>query len=230
MDLIEWLRELSSGILVTIELSAVSAALTILFASLLALLRISPFRILRVIARLETDVFRSIPLLALLIFLYYAVAPHLDVFGRSTFWVAVIALTLSESSYLAEIYRAAFEAIPSQQWDAAASLGLNWWQTMRLILFPQAIPAAIPGTVNITIGVIKDSSLTSLIAVPDVTLGATIVVSNTFLPFQVYLVLAGIYFVIVVPLTYLARHSERVLARRISLRAATKVLSEARAH
>src|SRR2546429_4401869 len=160
MDLIEWLRELSSGILVTIELSAVSAALTILFASLLALLRISPFRILRVIARLETDVFRSIPLLALLIFLYYAVAPHLDVFGRSTFWVAVIALTLSESSYLAEIYRAAFEAIPSQQWDAAASLGLNCAQTHRLILFAPALPAVIPGHVKITVGLIKDRSRT----------------------------------------------------------------------
>src|SRR2546429_9241947 len=100
MDLIEWLRELSSGILVTIELSAVSAALTILFASLLALLRISPFRILRVIARLETDVFRSIPLLALLIFLYYAVAPTLDVFGRSSFWHPVLQLTPRASTYL----------------------------------------------------------------------------------------------------------------------------------
>jgi His/Glu/Gln/Arg/opine family amino acid ABC transporter permease subunit len=230
VDLIEWLRELWSGILVTIELFGASMVLTTVVAILLALCRASPSRTLRVVAQVETDLFRSIPLLVMLLFLYYAVAPHLAALGESTFWVAVVALTLSESAYLAEIYRAAFEAIPAQQWDAAASIGLSWWQTMRLVMLPQAIPAGIPGTVNIGIGVIKDSSLTSLIAVPDVTLGATIVVSNTFLPFQVYLVLAGIYFVMVVPLAYLARYSERMIAQRIGLRAATKVLAEARAH
>jgi polar amino acid transport system permease protein len=229
VDLIEWLRELSGGVVVTLELAITSTVLTILVAGLLALCRVSPFRPVRFLARAQTDVFRSVPLLALLLFLYYAVAPSLAGLGASAFWVGVIALTLSESAYLAEVYRAALESIAAQQWDAAASIGLGWWQTMRLVVLPQAVPAAIPGTVNITVGVVKDSSLTSLIAVPDVTLGATILVSNTFLPFQVYLVLAGIYFVMVVPLAYLARYSERVVARRIGLRAAGQFLSGAHA-
>jgi His/Glu/Gln/Arg/opine family amino acid ABC transporter permease subunit len=226
VEVVDWLQFLFQYFVVTVELSIAATICSILLASLLALMRASPRRVLRIAAQVQTDVFRSIPLLVLLLVLYYVVAPNLRLLGSSTFWVGVLALTLSESSYLAEIYRAAVEAIPAQQWDAGASIGLSWWQTIRLVILPQAIPAGIPGTVNIAVGVIKDSSLTSLIAVSELTLGATILVSETFLPFQVYVLLAAIYFAMVVPIAYLARYSEGVVARRIGLQAASRVLSE----
>lgn len=217
MDLASWLPFLASYVETMLELSVLAAFGSVVVGTALALCRLSPFRLLRVAARLEADFFRSIPLLALLLFLYFAVGPMLTALPDSSFWIAVIALTLSESSYMAEVYRAALEAIPASQWDAAASIGMSWPETLVNIVIPQAIPAGIPATVNLVVGTIKDSSLASLIAVNELTMGATILVSNTFLTMPVYLTVMLIYLVIVVPLSYLAQASEGIVARRIGL-------------
>ena len=170
------------------------------------------------LARGYADVFRSIPLLALLIFIYYGLGPIAGQLNISAFWLAVLGLTLSKSSYLAEVYRSGLQAIPVEQREAAESLGLDWRQTLGLVVLPQALPPAVPGTVNLMIGTIKDSSLASLISVQEVTLTATILVSQTFLPLQVYLVLAVMYVALIAPLALAARLLERWLAHRFGLR------------
>jgi His/Glu/Gln/Arg/opine family amino acid ABC transporter permease subunit len=209
-ELLQWLAILGSGLLVTVELTLAATALTVVFSAGLALADISPWRSVRIPALFYADVFRSIPLLALLIFVYYGLGPLASKLGISAFWLAVAGLTISESAYLSEVYRGGLQAIPDGQWDAAASLGLGWFSAARLIVLPQALPPAVPSTMNMVIAILKDSSLASLIAVPEVTLTATVLVSETFRPLQVYAVLALLYLALVVPLTLLAHRVERL--------------------
>jgi len=215
----EWVGFLvSRGLVGTIQLAAIASITTVLLAGALAIGRISPVRALRIIARVDVDLFRSIPLLALLIFFFFGLGPLL---GLSAFWLAVAALTFTESAYLGEVYRGALESIPASQWEAARSLGMSWRRIVRLIVIPQAVLPAIPATVNLLIAVIKDSALASLIAVGELTLSATILTSLTFKPVEVYLVVGLIYLAIIVPLSLLANYSERIVERRVGLRMAT---------
>jgi His/Glu/Gln/Arg/opine family amino acid ABC transporter permease subunit len=207
-EIISWLAILSGGLVVTLELSAVTALFTVAFSALLAVCRVSPLRWVRALASLYVDLFRSIPLLALLIFLYYGLGRVAVQFGVSGFWLVVAGLTLSESSYLGEVYRGGLLAIPQTQWEAAASLGLGWPSILWRVVLPQAVPSAIPATLNMLISIVKNSSLASLVAVSEVTLMATILVSNTFEPMQVYLLLALLYLAMIVPISLLSRWLE----------------------
>ncbi len=207
-EILSWLAILSGGLVVTVELSILTALFTIILSALLAICRVSPWRAARILATLYSDLFRSIPLLALLIFLYYGLGRVAVQFGVSGFWLVVAGLTLSEAAYLGEVYRGGLLAIPQSQWEAAVSLGLGWRSIIWRVVLPQAVPSAIPSTLNMLIAIIKDSSLASLVAVSEVTLVATILVSETFEPMQVYLVLAVLYLVLVIPISLVARWLE----------------------
>jgi His/Glu/Gln/Arg/opine family amino acid ABC transporter permease subunit len=215
----DWLAYLSQGLFVTLELSVISAALAFLLAASLSIARLSPSRAIRVFARTETDIVRSIPLLAMLLFFYFGIGPHVYRLGIDEFWLAVIALSLTESAYLAEVYRGALEAVSPKQWEAATSMGMSWRQVIRHVVLPQAVLPSIPTTVNALIATIKDSSLASLIAVGELTLSATILVSNTFKPFEVYVVLGAMYLAVIVPLGLLAAYSEQWVERRLGAQA-----------
>lgn len=208
-ELVSWLAILAGGLIVTVKLSVFTTMFTIAFSTLVSICAISPLRWLRVPAGFYADLLRSIPLLALLIFFYFGLGRLTAGLGVSAFWLAVAALTINESAYLAEIYRGTLLSIPQSQWEAAASLGLGWVATVRLIVLPQALPSAVPSTLNMLIGIIKNSSLASLIAVNEVTLAATILVSQTFEPMRVYLVLSLLYLMLIVPFSLLARWLER---------------------
>jgi His/Glu/Gln/Arg/opine family amino acid ABC transporter permease subunit len=203
-----WLAILAGGLVVTLELTLFTAILTIGWSTLLAIGNISPWRPLRLLASLYCDLFRSIPLLALIIFMYYGLGRLTAQLGIADLWLMVAAMTLSESAYLAEIYRGGLLAIPQGQWEAAESLGLGWSTTLRLVVLPQALPPAVPSTLNMVIAVIKDSSLASLIAVGEVTLVATTLVSETFQPMQIYLVLAVVYLALIVPIALFSHRLE----------------------
>jgi His/Glu/Gln/Arg/opine family amino acid ABC transporter permease subunit len=207
-ELVSWFAILAGGLVVTLELVIFTALFTIALSAVLAICSISPWRLVQGLASLYTDLMRSIPLLALLIFLYYGLGRIAVALGVSAFWLVVAGLTMSESAYLAEIYRGGLLSIPESQWEAAASIGLGWPSTVRLVVLPQALPAAVPSTLNMLITIIKDSSLASLVAVGEVTLVATILVSQTFKPMQVYLVLALLYLMLIVPISLLARWVE----------------------
>jgi His/Glu/Gln/Arg/opine family amino acid ABC transporter permease subunit len=205
---IGWVAILAGGLVVTLELTLFAVVFTIAWSTLLAVGNISPWRPVRLLASLYCDLFRSIPLLALIIFMYYGLGGLTARLGISDFWLMVAALTLSESAYLAEIYRGGLLAIPQGQWEAAESLGLGWWATLRLVVLPQALPPAVPSTLNMVIAAIKDSSLASLIAIGEVTLVATTLVSETFEPMQVYLVLAVLYLALIVPIALVSHRLE----------------------
>lgn len=223
-----WMPLLLQGVAVTIELAVACEALGLVLAVAIATARISPWRSLRFATGIYVDIFRSIPLLALLVFVYFALGQFVLALGLSAFWLAVVAIAVNESAYLGETYRAALESISTTQWDAATSLSLSRWQTLRLVVFPQAVPAAIPPTVNSVIYIIKGTSLASLISVPELTGLSTELVTETFLPMQIYMLVGVIYLVITVPLAYAAKYAERIVSTRLGLRVEAESLREPR--
>ena len=162
---------LLSGLWVTIRIGVTSILAGLALGLALALCRLYAVRALRLLARVYIDFFRSIPLLVLLIVIYYAL-PFVGL-RLSPFLSAVTALTLVSGAYAAEIYRAGIEAIPAGQFEAAKALGLRPWRTMRQVILPQAVRIVIPPLTGNCINVLKDTALASVVAMPDLLKQAT---------------------------------------------------------
>jgi His/Glu/Gln/Arg/opine family amino acid ABC transporter permease subunit len=212
-----WAWVLWHALGVTIKLCLVTFAASLVLSVLLAAAGISPWRALRIPTRFVVDLLRSIPILALLIFVYYGLGKYTASWQIDPFWMAAIALTLGESAFLSEILRAGVEAIPRSQWEAAKSLGFSWIGTLRLVIAPQTVLPSMPAIVNMGIFTLKDSSLASIIAVPEITQAANDLVSQTFKPFQVFILLSLFYLAVILPFTFLAGRVEGVIARHYGL-------------
>lgn len=132
---------------------------------ILSLIRISRFRVLRYLAGAYIDFFRGLPLLLLLIFVYSGLA--IAGLRLSPLLSAVLSLTLCYGAYSAEIFRAGIQAISKGQTEAARSIGMTQWQAMRYVVLPQAIKMVIPPLTNEFIAMVKDTSLLSVISVPE---------------------------------------------------------------
>jgi polar amino acid transport system permease protein len=213
----QWLELMFVGLEATFQLTLITSVTTLMVGAVLALLAVASSRLVRFMARAWIEIFRSIPLLAMMILLYFGLGPMVATVGVSAFTIAAIALTLSMSSYVAEVFRGAVRGVSKRQWDAASSLGMGHWQTLRLVIIPQIIAPLVPPTVNILIGVIKFSSLASLITVNELTLAATQAVSISFYPLQVYVLVGLFYAAMIVPLIYFSRWVERWVQRRFGL-------------
>jgi len=213
----EWTGILLGGLLVSGELVLWAGLLAIVLGLAVAVMSVCPNTSLRLTAMCYIELFRSIPLLALLIFLYYVLGKYTGAFGLSPFYLAVIGLALNEAAYLGDVYRASLESVSEGQWEAAKSIGLSWSATLVLVALPQALPPAIPITLNMAIQLIKNSALASLIAVDEVSMRASILVSETFLPLQVFSLLAILYLLITLPLMLVSSRAERLVARQLGL-------------
>lgn len=169
--LVETLPLLLQGLWVTIELGIASIIAGMILGLAVALIRIYaawPFRIASIV---YIDIFRSIPILVLLIIVYYAL-PFIGI-RLTSFWAAWSTLTLISGAYTAEIFRAGIEAIPRGQFEGSQALGLNYWYMMIDVILPQAIKIVIPPLTNNCINVMKDTALASVVAMPDLLKQAT---------------------------------------------------------
>ena len=142
--LANWLYILAGGLIVTLQLVALSGLIAIVLGAILATMFVSPIRWIRALAQLYVDIFRSIPLLALLFFLYYVLGRYTHSLGLTSFSLAVIALALNEAAYVAEVNRGVLRSVPGAQWEAGKSIGLGWWSVFMRIIVPQALPPAMP--------------------------------------------------------------------------------------
>jgi polar amino acid transport system permease protein len=167
----EALPLLLEGLGVTVLLGLVSIVVGMLSGLLLALLRLYGVAPLRAAARVYIDVFRSIPLLVLLVLVYYAL-PFVGV-RLSSFAAAATALSMVSCAYTAEIFRAGIEAIPKGQFEAAEAIGLGFLNTMRDVVLPQALRIVTPPLTSNCINVLKDTALASVVAMPDLLKQAT---------------------------------------------------------
>ena len=161
-------------------------------------------------AAVYIEVIRDSPLLMQLYLVFFALPILLKV-EVPIFWAGVAALIINASAFMAEIVRAGIQSVGKDQWDAARSLGMGYVQIMRYVVMPQAVRVMIPPGVGLFIGLIKDSSIVSVMSYIELTRVGQILTEKTFLSFQVFGIVAALYFVICYPLSRLALYSERRL-------------------
>jgi polar amino acid transport system permease protein len=169
--LVRTLPLLLSGLWITVQIGVSSIVAGLALGLGLALVRLYAPAALRALAKVYIDVMRSIPLLVLLIIVYYAL-PFVGV-RLSSFVSSVVALSLVSGAYTAEIFRAGIEAIPRGQFEASSALGLGYRSTMVDVILPQAIRIVLPPLTNNCINVLKDTALASVVAMPDLLKQAT---------------------------------------------------------
>ncbi|QBX33927.1 amino acid ABC transporter permease [Paracoccus liaowanqingii] len=202
---------LMQGLWITLQLGAASIVGGLALGLALAMARLYRPGPLRVLTRFYIDIFRSIPLLVLLIIVYYAL-PFVGL-RLSPFVSAMSALTLVSGAYTAEIFRAGIEAIPKGQFEASAALGLSGRQTMADVILPQAVRIVIPPLTNNSINVVKDTALASVVAMPDLLKQATQAQALSANPTPL-IVAAMIYIAFLWPLVALVSRMERRFAAR----------------
>ena len=199
---------LLEGLKYTLEVSALSLVFGNVIGLLAAVARMSRRPPFVQIAYIYIDFFRTTPALVQLIWVFYAMPVLLGI-SLSPLWSGVVALSLNAGAFLAETFRSGLESISVGQRDAASVLGLSRLQTFARIVLPQAFRRVLPATANIFIGLIKDSSLLSVIAVGELTYEVQSQVQTTFRPLELYTVLAVAYFVVTYPLSLLTTWLER---------------------
>ncbi len=176
-----------------------------------ALMRISPFAVLRLPAGLYVSAMRGTPLLVQIFVIYYGLPTVGIEFTPVT--AGVLALSLNSGAYLSESLRGAIRAVSEGQWRASFSLGLGFWQTLHHIVMPQALRIAVPSMSNTLISLIKDTSLVSVIALTELMLATKEVIATTFQPLPLYIAAACIYWVLSLFFEALQRRAERRLNR-----------------
>ncbi|PIE55838.1 MAG: polar amino acid ABC transporter permease [Desulfobulbus propionicus] len=178
------------GLVVTLKITGTSLLLAAAIGLISALLRLSGSPVARTLAAVYVESIRNTPLLVHIFFLYFVMAPILDI-GR--FATAVLALSLFEGAYACEIIRAGIVSLQRGQWEAAYSLGLSRFDTYRTVILPQAIKRVLPPLTSQAISLIKDSALVSTIAVYDLTMEGRTIIAETFLTFEVWFSVAALY-------------------------------------
>ena len=194
------------GLKVTLNITWISMVLTYIIGMVTALLRLSDSFGARMVSRFYLESARNTPLLVQLYFIYFIIAPILNI---DRLMAAILALSLFEGAYASEIYRAGIVSIDRGQWEAAYSLGLGRFHTYRYIILPQAIRRILPPLTSQAISLIKDSSLVSVLAVYEMTMQANAIVAETFLVFEMYFTIAAIYLVLTVSLSQVVSLMER---------------------
>ncbi|HIF9429087.1 TPA: amino acid ABC transporter permease [Photobacterium damselae] len=198
----EWYRgELIDGLLITLKISAVSLIFTLGLGLITALLRLSDSIVGRALARGYIELIRNTPLLVQIYILYFVLGPILDL---ERFTTAVLALSLFQGAYTAEIFRAGLNAIPKGQFEAASSLGLSQWQMYRFVILPQVIKRILPPLTNETVSLVKNSSIVSIMAIFDLTTEGRNIVADTAMPFEVWFTVAAIYLCVTLLLSAVA--------------------------
>lgn len=224
------LGKLSRGIVITALVAVVAYAAACAMGLGLALMGLSRRLLLRQAARLYIEVMRGVPIIVLLLYVAFVLAPALvagwnriaEVLGLPPLrprdfpllWRAVIALTLAYSAFLAEIFRAGIQSVDHGQIEAAKALGLSAAQRFRLIVLPQAFRTILPALGNDFVAMVKDSSLVSVLGVTDVTQLGKVTAAGNFRYFETYNVVALIYLTMTIGLSLMLRRLERRLRAR----------------
>jgi His/Glu/Gln/Arg/opine family amino acid ABC transporter permease subunit len=204
--------ELWHGLRITLELSGLSLVFSLALGLVVALCRMSPIVPLRAAAYVYIQVFRALSLYIYVLWIYFGIAGAIGV-NFSPVTAGVIALTVLNSAYMAEIYRSALGAVDPGQREAAASLGFGRIRGFVTIVFPQGIRVAVPSLVNQFVDIVKDSSIIAIIGTADLFGVTNRLVSYYRAPFELYTLVAFFYLTIVLAISALAAMLERRLQR-----------------
>ncbi|MCA0402098.1 MAG: amino acid ABC transporter permease [Proteobacteria bacterium] len=210
--LLQYKSLIGVGILYTIAFTIGTAISGLIVGCLVALARLSSFRILTAFVTGFIEIFRCTPVLVQLVWCYYAL-PILTGIELSPGAAAFITLTLYGASFFGEIIRGGIISVDSGQWDAGRAIGMRRHQLMARVVLPQALRRMIPPLVNQTVLQLKNTSLLSVLAVPDLLYQGQLITSASYRPLETYTMIAVIYFIILFPLTRLAYRLEARMSR-----------------
>ena len=207
------LKFLISGITITIYISVISIFLAMIIGLLITLPSLSKNKFLNYLNITYVEIIRAIPLLVLILWIYYGL-PIISGISFSPFVSGIIALTISESAFQAEIFRAGINSIKKAQWEAGSSLGLTFFKRLRFVILPQAIKNILPAIGNQFVYVLKMSSLVSIIGIGDLTRKANELVVTTYRPLEIYTFLILEYLVLILIVSYFVRKLEKNLEKK----------------
>ena len=185
-----------SGAYNTITMSLVAILISIIVGLLVALPGLSKKRSWRAFNRTYVEIVRAVPILVLLLWVYYGL-PQLSGLTLDVFWAGVLALALSDSAFQAEIFRAGIQSISKGQYEAAQSISLNYRDTMRYVILPQAIRRILPALGNQFVYMLKMSSLVSVIGMQEFTRKANELVVSEYRPLEIYTILVLEYLILI---------------------------------
>ncbi|HCU7316243.1 TPA: ABC transporter permease subunit [Staphylococcus aureus] len=188
------------GIKITILISLIGVALGSILGAFVALMKLSKIKIISWIASIYIEILRGTPMLVQVFIVFFGITAALGL-DISALVCGTIALVINSSAYIAEIIRAGINAVDKGQMEAARSLGLNYRQTMKSVIMPQAIKNILPALGNEFVTLIKESSIVSTIGVGEIMFNAQVVQGISFDPFTPLLVAAALYFVLTFVLT-----------------------------
>ena len=206
-DAVEFFPILLNGVALTIVVTIGSLLLSTVLGLVWAMMRVSGIGLLSGLSASLINVIRGIPIIVLLFYLYF-VMPDFGV-GLTALQASILGLGIAYSAYQSENFRAGIEAIDKGQIEAAQTIGMGWWLTMRRVVLPQAVKIVLPPYGNIMIMMLKDSSQASTITVAELTLKGQLIAASTFKYTSVLTMVAVLYLVMSVPLIFFVRWLER---------------------
>jgi len=195
------------GAVTTITVAVGALAFALVVGLVVALLKMSPFRVVRFVTSAYIELLRGTPALAQLFVIYFGL-PDVGI-DVAPVTAAIVGLGINGSAYLAEVYRAGIESIHKGQVEAALSLGMTPARAMQYIILPQAVRVMLPPITNFSIVLLKDTALVSVVAAPEIMFYARNLVTETFLSMQVYLLAALIYLSMTIPMARVVAMLER---------------------
>lgn len=196
--------------------------LTLLIATVIGmifgLMNVGHNRLLNLIGTVYVDAIRGVPLIVLAYFVFFGIPMAIQQMGAANFRLSAlqagtIALSLNCGAYMAEIIRAGIESVDRGQMEASRSLGLSYGASMALVVVPQAVRTMIPSIINQFIITLKDTSILSVIAFPELTLVGKTIMGNTFKPLQAWAIVGIMYMIVIVTLSKVAKKIERRVNR-----------------
>lgn len=199
---------LGRGLLLTLQISVMSIALSFVFGTIIGSMRYSGLPVLSQIATTYIEFIRNLPTLLLILVSYF-------VLGLPAMWAATIGLTIYTSAIIAEIIRGGLNSVPEGQWEAARSQGFSFLQSMRYIVLPPSVVKMIPAIVSQFVTVIKDSSFAMAIGAYELMFKGTILAAKYWKPSQIitiYVVISLVYFVINFTISMIARRLQTKLS------------------
>jgi len=195
----DYTSTLAHALLRTLEYTVVSFAGAAILGLVVALLRLSPVRIVRLVAAVYTELFKNVPLLAIIFLTYFGLASEGVIL--TVFEAGCLSLVVFYAAYLSEIFRAAISGVHHGQQEAAEALGMGKVATFLHVVMPQALRLALPGTNTMAVDLLKSTSLLVTISAAELMSEGRLITSATFRALEVYFVIAIIYFALCYPLS-----------------------------
>jgi polar amino acid transport system permease protein/polar amino acid transport system substrate-binding protein len=209
--IVQYWPRLIAGLGLTVQITIISLILAGILGMVFGLLSVSKRKSLRAIALVYVDIVRGTPLLVQAFFIYFGIPAALGIQSDPVV-SGVITLSLNAGGYLAEIVRGGIESISRGQMEAARSLGLPYGMAMRSVILPQAIRTMTPALINQCIITLKDTSLLSVIGVTELTQTGRLIIANNYQSFEVWAIVAMMYFIIIMILSKISKRIERKMS------------------